>query len=251
MTDVFDAADQGGEQQQEQNVNPLDELVGEDKKFKTLEDLAKGKQQADAFIEKLKEENKQIMEELEKLQRNEGETAKVSDLIQAVKGAAQQDSESNNQMTDEDLSERVKEILKGETAKVTAERNRAKGNELVLQKVGGDVEAARVFIAERAKELGVTPARLAELSEVSPAAFAKLVDSEPSISSRGKVPLQDKNPQAFKHSNSIESIEGRHTKAYYDRMRKEMGTVKYLQNRKLQKQYLDDALYLGDRFNPN
>lgn len=247
MTDVFEAADQGGETQQ----NLIEELVGEDKKFKTLEDLAKGKLEADRFIEKLKEENALAISELEKHGSKEEENVKVSDLIQTVKEAAMQDSEGNNQLTDEDLSEKVREILRGETEKQTAERNRAKGNELVLQKVGGDVEAAKIYVAERAKELGITPARLAELSEVSPDAFAKLVDSEPSISSRGKVPVQDKNPQALKHSATVESVEGHHTKAYYDRQRKELGTVKYLQNRKLQKQYLDDAIALGDRFDPN
>ena len=248
MTDVFEAADQGGEQQQ---TNPLDELVGEDKKFKTLEDLAKSKLEADAFIEQLKEENRLALEELEKHNANTDESVKVSDLIKTVKEAAQQDSDGNNQMTDEDLSEKVKQILRGEQQELTRSANRDKGNELVLQKVGGDVEAAKIYVAERAKELGITPARLAELSEVSPDAFAKLIDAEPSISSRGKVPLQDRNPQAMKHTANVETIEGRHTKAYYDRMRKEMGTVKYLQNRKLQKAYLDDAMALGERFNSN
>lgn len=248
MTDVFEAADQGGESKE---TNPLEELVGEDKKFKTLEDLARGKLEADAFIEKLKEENALALSELEKHNKDVDDSVKVSDLIQAVKDAQQQDSEGNNQMTEEDLSNKVREILRGENAKATAEANRAKGNELVLQKVGGDVEAAKIYVAERAKELGITPAKLAELSEVSPDAFAKLVDSEPSISSRGKVPVQDRNPQAMKHTSSVETIEGRHTKAYYDRLRKEMGTVKYLQNRKLQKAYLDDAIALGDRFNSN
>jgi hypothetical protein len=249
VTDVFEAADQGGTQDEAPSV--LEDLVGEDKKFKTLEDLARGKLEADAFIEKLKEENAMALAELEKYGSKEEENAKVSDLIKAVQESAKQDSEGNNQMTDEDLSEKIREIMKGETEAQTRAQNRDKGNKLVLEKVSGDVEAAKIFVAERARELGISPSRLAELSEVSPDAFAKLIDSESSISSRGKVPLQDRNPQALKHSSSVETVEGRHTKAYYDRMRKELGTVKYLQNRKLQKAYLDDAMALGERFNSN
>ena len=250
--DVFDAADQSGEQEGNQQDNPLEALVGEGKKFKTVEELARGKIEADAFIEKLKEENHMALEELEKVQGSKDDSAKVADLIAAVKEAAQQqDPDGNNQMSEEDLSEKIREIMRGETAKETAKRNRDKGNELVLRKVGGDVEAAKLFVAERARELGLTPAKLAELSEISPDAFAKLIDAKSSTSSSGAVKLQGSNPRAMDSHIDMETIDGRHTKHYYDRLRKEMGTVKYLQDRRLQKAYLDDAMALGERFNPN
>ena len=38
-------------------ADPLQELVGEGKKFKSIEDLAKSKVEADRFIDKLKSEN--------------------------------------------------------------------------------------------------------------------------------------------------------------------------------------------------
>lgn len=250
--DVFDAADQGGETEGKTDDNPVNALVGEDKKFKTVEDLAKSKLEADAFIEQLKEENKVALEELKKYQGQEDNSAKVQELLEAVKAAGQQqDSEGDNQLTDEALSEKIREIMQGVSAEETAKRNRAKGNELVLRKVGGDVEAAKLFVAERAKELGLKPSALAELSEISPQAFAKLIDANTSASSSGSTNLQHSNPRAMESHATIETVDGHHTKAYYDRVRKEMGTVKYLQDRKLQKRYLDDAMALGDRFNTN
>jgi hypothetical protein len=250
VSDVFEAADQGGEEQS--GDNPVETLVGEGKKFKTVEDLARGKLEADAFIEQLKEENHMAVEELKKLQGNSDDSAKVADLISAVKEAALQQAESTSTtMTDDDLSERVREILRGETAKETAERNRAAGNELVLSKVGGDIEAAKIFVAERARELGMTPAKLAELSEISPEAFAKLVGVDNTGSQSGTVALQGSNPRAMDSHVDMETIDGHHTKVYYDRLRKEMGTAKYLQDRGIQKGYLHDAMALGDRFNPN
>jgi len=252
VSDVFEAADQGGNKEGSNEDNLLESLVGEDKKFKSVEDLARGKLEADAFIEKLKEENHMALEELEKLQGSKDDSAKVADLIAAVKEAAQQqDSDGTNHMSDDDLSEKIREIMQGESAKETAKRNRDKGNELVLSKVGGDVEAAKIFVAERAKELGMTPAKLAELSEISPDAFAKLIDAKSSTSSSGTVKLQGSNPRAMDNHVNTETIDGHHTKAYYDRVRKEVGTMKYLQDRKLQLQYLRDAMALGERFNPN
>lgn len=249
MADVFDAAgDQGSEQSE---ASRIAELVGEGKKFKTVEDLARGKLEADAFIEQLKEENAMAVEELKKYQGQQDDSNKVAELLATVKSMSQQqDSEGNNQLTEEALSEKIREIMQGVSAEQTAKLNRDKGNELVLQKVGGDVEAAKIFVAERAKELGLTPSALAELSEISPAAFAKLIDAK-SAGSGGTTQLQHSNPRAMEHSASVESIDGHHTKAYYDRLRKEMGTMKYLQDRKLQKAYLDDAMYLQERFNSN
>lgn len=249
MADVFETADQGGEQESE--AGTLAELVGEDKKFKTVEDLAKGKLEADAFIEKLKEENAMALDELKKYQGEQDNSAKVAELLETVKSMSQQqDSEGTNQFSDEALSEKIREIMQGVSAEQTAKLNREKGNELVLAKVGGDVEAAKLFVAERAKELGLKPSALAELSEISPAAFAKLIDAK-SAGSSGTVNLQHSNTRAMEAHADVESIDGHHTKAYYDRMRKEMGTVKYLQDRRMQNQYLKDAMALGERFNPN
>jgi hypothetical protein len=47
-----------------EDKNYLEDLVGEDKKFKSVEDLAKGKAESDAFIRKLQEENEGMRQEL-------------------------------------------------------------------------------------------------------------------------------------------------------------------------------------------
>lgn len=253
MADVFEeqTADQGGEPEG-QDENIVESLVGEGKKFKTVEDLARGKLEADNFIEKLKEENQMALDEIEKLQNNTDQSEKLADLIAAVKESRQQDNPESNQLSEDALSQKIREIMQGESAKQTAERNRVQANELVLKKVGGDVEAAKILLAERAKELGMSPAELAALSEKSPSAFAKLIDADLSTSSTsGTVKLQSANPRAMEAHADVETIDGRHTKAYYDRLRKDMGTLAYLRDRKLQKAYLDDAMALGDRFNPN
>jgi hypothetical protein len=46
------------------NVNPLEALVGEGKKFKTAEDLARGKLEADNFVKQLQTELATLREDL-------------------------------------------------------------------------------------------------------------------------------------------------------------------------------------------
>lgn len=245
MTDDVFTADQPGESE----PSVLDQLVGEGKKFKTLDDLAKGKLEADAFIEKLKEENQMALEELTKLQGKEEEGTKIKELLDLVKN---QNTESkDNQAEEVDLDAKIREILQGVSSEQTAKANRDKGNALVLDKVGGDKEAAKTFVAERAKQLGLQPKDLADLSERSPEAFAKLIGSEnKGQSSTGSLPGGANSQAMGNTSNANETIEGHHTKAYYDRMRKEMGTRKYLADHRLQNQLMKDAMALGSRFNP-
>ena len=252
MTDDVFTEDQGGEQQAAE-PNVLAELVGEDKKFKTLDDLAKGKLEADAFIEKLKEEKQMAVDELKAIQDKANEGTQVSELMALVKelkaAEVSGDIKQGDHSSADDLESKIREIMQGVSSEQTAKKNRDKGNALVLEKVGGDKEAAKLFVAERAKQLGLQPKDLADLSERSPEAFAKLIGSE-SKGTGSTSTMHGANTRALEHAgNAVETIDGHHTKAYYDRKRKELGTVKYLQDRRLQNQYLKDAMALQNRFN--
>lgn len=249
MTDAFSTTPPTGET----SSTVLADLVGEDKKFKTNELLAVGKQEADAFIVKLQDENKQALAALEEAQGKGKDSATVSELLKAVQEAQNKDTpkDTTPQLSEEALVDLVKKTLQGENASATAEANRKEANELVLQKVGGDAEAAKTYVAERAKALGISPERLGELSEESPSAFATLVGltTKPS-STKSITDLPGaKNTQAFT-ADTIQEIEGHKTKAHYSAIRKEMGTLKFLSNKPIQIQMLKDAMALGtERFN--
>src|SRR5688500_15910791 len=66
--DPFEAGDDNNLQdfgsQFDQDKDYFSELVGEDKKFKTPADLARAKAESDAFIERLKQENSGLRNEL-------------------------------------------------------------------------------------------------------------------------------------------------------------------------------------------
>jgi len=139
--------------------------------------------------------------------------------------------------------------MQGVSDTETRGQNRAKGNALVLKQVKGDVEAAKTFIAGRAKALGMTTDELAVLSELHPEAFAKLVANNPSTDPKGITSLNDLNPEIIANATRETTIDGVHTKAYYDALKKEMGAGAYWKDSKVQGQYYKDAMKLGDRFN--
>ena len=242
MPDVF-SSDQGAQE------STLDSLVGDGKKFADANELAKGKQEADSFIEQLQGELKGVREDLSTLEVKSEKSKTVAELIQAVQDSQKQEPGDTNQMSEEDLSNKIKDIMQGVSDTSTKVQNRDKGNELVLKKVNGDIEAAKAFVAERAKQLSMTTDALAALSEVSPDAFAKLIDVDPSTITKSITSLDGTNTETLDAASPQTLVDGHNTKAYYTALKKEMGVGKYWKDTKVQNQYFKDAEALGDRFN--
>lgn len=229
----------------QESGSALEQLVGEGKKFKTVEDLAKSKLEADSFIEQLQNENKLTREQMVALEGDKDKQATIADLIKTVKEANKQEPNSANHVTEEDLSKKIKDILLDERETSTKESNRRKANQAVLDKVKGDVEAARTYVAEKAREHGMTVEALQALGETSPSAFHKLMETNPSTVASGVASLPGQRPPA----NTAQVIDGHRTKAYYDNLKKEMGSARYWGDSKIQGQYTKDAMALGARFN--
>jgi hypothetical protein len=227
----------------------LEQLVGQGKKFETIEDLAKGKLEADAFIQRLEGENQLTREQMAELEVKAQKQHTVSELIDAVKKTNEQGVKEGNQpISKDDLSNMVKSIMDGEHETQTRAQNRRQANQSVLDKVNGDVEAARSYVAERAKALNTTVEKLQALGEDSPTAFRTLMETNPSTGSQSITHLQgtgigsvDGQPETV--------VDGHKTKAYYDNLKKEMGASVYWNDSKIQGQYYKDAVALGDRFN--
>lgn len=224
-------------------------LVGEDKKFKTVEDLAKGKIESDAFIEQLKEEVKIARENTAKLEQKGSQQDQITELLKTVRDHQKQGNEGDdNQVTDEDLSKRIKTIMQGESEAATATQNRQAANEAVLLMHKGDVKAAKAYVAGKAESLGITPEGLATLSETSPSAFIKLMEVDPSTVQKGIAPLANVDTGGG-DLGPVKEVEGHKTKAYYDALKAEIGPAKYWNDPKIQGQYAKDAMFLRERFN--
>lgn len=231
-------------------TTPLVELVGDDKKFKTLDDLAQGKLEADKHITQLEGELKLVREQMAELEDAASKKATVSDLVKAVENANKKvDAEGNHPVSNEQLQEMVESIMDGRHETQTRAANYQQANQSVLDKFNGDVEAARAYTAERAKQLGMNTNELKALGEKSPSAFRQLMDVKPSTGSQGVAALPEALVgQGVPLAETV--VDGHHTKAYYDKLKTEMGPSKYWNDTKVQGQYFKDAVALGDRFDP-
>jgi hypothetical protein len=239
--DVF-AGDHTGE-------SVLDTLVGEGKKFDNVEALAAGKLKSDEHITTIETENATIKAELEALKASAGDSQTVKDLIAAVTKPKPEGSEGDKPMSQEELQDVIRTVVSGEKTAETKAANRAKGNALVLGKTDGNVEAARALVAARAGQLGMDPAKLAELSEISPDAFAALLEVDSTASSGSPSSIPNVNADALNQNTVVSELDGFKTKAWFDNQRKTLGHVKFLNDTNIQRELTRSMNGLGERFN--
>ena len=237
----------------------LDELVGEGKKFKTVEDLAAGKKAADDHIAGIEQENSTLKQELDRLKSSGDTETRMADLVDAVRKAQGKKDESNEgeqtALSQEELIETIRSVVQGDKQATTKASNRQIGNELVLKLVDGNADAARQLVTERAEALGMSPKALAELSETSPDAFASLIGTSGSTGNSGSTASLPKHRTDALYNGSDRPMElvgddgaSYKTKAYFDAKKKELGHVKYLNDQQTQRELAKSINGLGSRF---
>ena len=93
-------------------------------------------------------------------------------------------------------------------------------------------------------------ARLAELSEDSPTAFAALIDPAGGTASSGNPSiLPHVKTDALGGDTPVLEVDGFKTKAWFDAKKKEVGHVKYLNDQSIQRELARSVNGLGERFN--
>jgi hypothetical protein len=245
MSDVFDSTTTVSEQ----SGSALDQLVGEGKKFKTVEDLAAGKLKSDTFVEQLEGENKAAREKVAELEGASKEKATVADLIEAVRNTNKEDPAGEQPLSEEAFAAKIKNIMQGETDEQTRKSNREQSNQSVLDKVEGNADAARVYLEGRAKELRMSVAQLTELGERSPEAFTELMNIGPTNKSpTPAISSLDGINTIVTPQGSDEVVDGHRTKAYYDKLKGEIGITKFWNDPKIQGAMYKDQMALGDKF---
>ena len=243
MTNLFDNGPQASPQEETTVEGSYhDHLVGEGKKFKDVEALAKAKMESDAFIEQLKRELAGTRDEL-------NTRVNMQDFLDQVKEANKTRSEilpqeeidqvvTGNTLSDEDISAKVDAILNKKQQESIAQQN-ANFVRTELTKTFGPNFQQKVLA--RAQELGVDQSFLQSMAERSPKAFLELVgapapkgDPNMSIPPRGTA----QPPSPLSH--------GTKGKAYYDKMRREQPALYW--SPKVQMEEYRTALKMGEAF---
>lgn len=231
----------------------LAELVGPDKKFKSVEDLAIGKNQSDLFITKLQDENKDLRSLLEQATNNNDRTALLEKLMTDLNSNQNQDSTTNNQqqpLTDN----QAQSLSRDDIVRLIEEREQARKAQANYQQAIGEVakvhgENTDTYLSTKATELGLTVETLKALAQSSPKAFLNTIGHSTQAPRSQSMSGSGVNSQAVFGSQGQES--GIRNKAYYDKLQSTMEKDKkgsFILNKSLQVQLHKDMVSLGDEW---
>jgi hypothetical protein len=188
--------------------NPLANLVGEDKKYKTLDDLVKAVGEKDRFIDQLKTENAGMRSDLSIWQEKANK--------QPEQPQGQSETPKAPELPSEDvLFDAVRKIQEKLSKEEREQQNVNQVTERLIKEFGSS-EKGKEWLVNKAQELGVSVQFLNDAAAVSPAAFYNavgLTDNAKGASfSAGTVRTNiNLNPSAVTPG----------TRAFYDQMRKE------------------------------
>jgi hypothetical protein len=223
----------------------LGDLVGEGRKFNDVEALARGKLEADRFIEQMKQENASLKTDLEKQAYRLGvenqlketasvSTAELSDPNNLSGTSNTADTQSSS--SEADIESLVEQTLKKRELEGVAKNNIAVV-ESELEKAYGTEAAAAV--QQKANELGLPMSELQGMAAKSPSAFMQLMGKPAPVSSplvQGSIRTEGSTMQASSEKDF----------GYYQRLRKENSTLYYKPS--TQRAMMADADRMGDKF---
>lgn len=231
-----------------ENQSVLATLVGEGKKFKTEEDLAKGKVEADAFILTLQNTINSLADELKQANISAERKTHLENLMSSLTNTtkpgetkpANQPQDTSNQSGTSLSHDDVVKLLEQREAQAAVARNQAAALSALSKVYGSKTDEV---LAAKASQLGMTTDELKALAGRSPQAFLNVVGAN----------AQDNTTRSMANHSSV-NPNGTPTagdsqvrnKAYYDSLRKEMGSWKFSTDAKLQVQLHKDMQRLGD-----
>ena len=229
---------------QDSFVQKLVEAKGEN--WKNPEVLAKGKLEADGYIQELETQLNSMREDLSKqdyaktlldqLQNKAAESTTANTVTPKNNIGDTSDGNTNPNLSEEDLKSLVERTLTERDKDSVVKQNLNLVNEEMEKSYGTDASAK---IHDKAKELGLTIERMQEIAAESPTAFFNLIgepkkDFKPMV--EGSVRTEGVNMQA---SNERDW-------SYYQNLRRDNRSLYY--SPKIQRQLMEDKSRLGGKF---
>lgn len=221
------------------NTNYLEELVGDGKKFRTVEDLAKGKAESDRFIEQLKQQLDDARTEVQK--RIALEELKTAILERDNNGGNREVVDTPPNPNPNVDANSIEELIRKTLLETKTTETRTANEQIVattLTEVWGD--NAKAELAKAAQTVGMPVSELRDLGQKNPKALFKLIGiGDQPIVNGGAVPRSST-------STTSTSLNGERTKSYYDKLR--TSDPKAYWDKRIQVQMNKDALRLGADF---
>lgn len=214
---VFNAQpdDQSNEQQQAPSQSQIDSLVGEGKKYKTVEDLVAGFYHAQNHIATLEQEHEEYRGKMSEYEEKLKGSQSVLDALEQ-RNAPSQDKPTRLTSDEEAIRSLVEQVVEQKSSAKVQEENLQKANAKAFEMYG---ESAKEKVAEAASNLGVSIEFLRNTAKTSPAAFAKLVGEN--VQS-GTSTAKGASPQPSNvNPNSLPKHNGEKDGNYYKQLRRE------------------------------
>lgn len=193
--------------------NYLEDLVGEGKKFKTVEDLAKGKALADQAIEILKAKLDDTSKELNTRTSLEAFKTELEALRKReVTPPVVLPDDQPTPIDDSKIRDLLKNLLAEEAQNRTTETNRQKVTRVLTEQFG---DQAKVVLNHKAQELNMSVSDMQELAYKSPSAFFRLIGASetPAPGVSPQLPISSVN------SVSNPNASGKRGRRYYEALK--------------------------------
>jgi hypothetical protein len=170
--DKQNTQDNSNANDQERTSKTTLELVGEGKKFRSEVDLEVGYKSSQEFIEQMKQENKELREELAKRQGAQELMDRMREQNQSNTGGDKSDNQT--QVSTEQIAKIVQDTITAREQARTATQNLQDAHTNMVARYGS-ADKAEEALTSKAQELGLDKNYLAEVAAQSPSAFMQLM----------------------------------------------------------------------------
>lgn len=251
-TDLFSQADGSLDDNYEQTgvtatQELLESLVGEGKRYKTINDLAFAKINADAHIKRMAEENKALREAQQRASALEDLVKSMRETSQVTKDDDPSDTKAGGAgaLDADTIVAQVLTSLEERTKQQQERENMAVVKKTIAESLGPNWQAE---LKAKVEDSGLSEQEADVFARRNPKAFFKLLgintEQKATNSLFNSVPATTVNSTA----STVQSNGVNRTKSYYDSLKKKMGVQAFMANRDLVAQQHNDALRLKEAF---
>lgn len=245
MTDNLLASDLDSVQL-DPNKSYLAELVGDNKKFKSPEDLAKGKFEADQFIEIMKRRQDELRADYLKLQEDNNKKANLEELVDKLTArlASSEHTPANEVKDKPELDLKQLDTLVSERMSALDRQRQEQSNWSTVQAKAQEVLGERYaqVLSQRSKELGLSDETVNSLAKNSPQAFFKAFGLDQTNTEGFQTPPRNQQ----RSDNFVPRGSDHHPWSYYQELKK--ANPNLYNDRKITVQMAKDMAALGEKF---
>lgn len=243
---ILDNTNQGDLPQIDPNKNYFEELVGDGKKFKSPEDLAKGKAEADMYIEHMKQRQDELRSDYAKLRDEYNAGPKLKETLDQYMQELKQSQgnqlppvqEDKSVLDETKLNDLVKQHLAANKQLEKEESNAASVESKLQEAYGANYKQ---LVKQQIDQLGLSVEYFNDLARKHPAVLYRTLGLE------GRSPAENfQTPPTSTRGNDPFGGAKKRTEAFYQEMRKK-DPMKY-RDPKTQDQMFKDAQEQGETF---